>query len=346
VKQSELDILLHEGEGSMLEYKESLSASLVRELVAFANSHGGKILLGVRDDGAVVGLRDSNDLRARIQDMARNCDPPVKVLVEPMAEVMVLTIRESENKPVQCREGFFWRQGAGTQKLTRDEIRDFFRSEEVPEYPMRALREAITNAVMHRDYFEMGANVFVEIYDDRIEVTNPGGLPKGLSRSELGTRSVRRNQLIADLLHRIGFIEKAGTGIHRMQDEAREHKCPAPQFTANGFFTAIFRPTREGVHEGMKSGRKRKQATEQATEQAAEQVAAVLDAARRPRSREELQDVVGLKHRPHFIKAYLQPLLANGWLEMTIPDKPRSPNQRYRTTEHGLQVLGQWKGNA
>ena len=60
----------------MLEYKEALSSSFTRELVAFANSAGGKILLGVRDDGTVVGVRDSNELRARIQDMARNCDPP------------------------------------------------------------------------------------------------------------------------------------------------------------------------------------------------------------------------------------------------------------------------------
>ena len=55
MKQSDLDILLREGEGSMLEYKESLSSSFARDLVAFANSSGGKILLGVRDDGKVVG---------------------------------------------------------------------------------------------------------------------------------------------------------------------------------------------------------------------------------------------------------------------------------------------------
>lgn len=119
------------------------------------------------------------------------------------------------------------------------------RREDVPGYPMRALREAITNAVMHRDYFEVGANVFVEIYDDRVEINNPGGLPKGLSREELGTRSVRRNPLIADLLHRNALIEKAGTAIRRMIEDARKHKCPEPKFTMNGFFTAIFLPNVE-----------------------------------------------------------------------------------------------------
>jgi len=76
MKQTDLDILLREGEGTMLEYKESLSSSFARDLVAFANSSGGKILLGVRDDGTVVGIRDSNKLRGQIQDIARNCDPP------------------------------------------------------------------------------------------------------------------------------------------------------------------------------------------------------------------------------------------------------------------------------
>ena len=96
----------------MLEYKEGFPSSFARDLAAFANSSGGKILLGVRDNGTVVGIRDSNKLRAQIQDMARNCDPPVKVLVEVVGKVMVITVRESESKPVQCREGFFWRQGA------------------------------------------------------------------------------------------------------------------------------------------------------------------------------------------------------------------------------------------
>jgi len=88
---------------------------------------------------------------------------------------------------------------------------------------------------MHSDWFIEGANVFVEIYADRIEIVSPGGLPAGLSPEELGTRSVRRNPLVADLLHRIGFIEKAGTGIGRMRQEARDHGSPTPEFRADGF---------------------------------------------------------------------------------------------------------------
>ena len=80
MKPADLAILIQEGEGTTLEFKEGLSSSLTREMVALANTIGGRILLGVRDDGSVAGLKDSNTLRARVQDMARNCDPPVKGL--------------------------------------------------------------------------------------------------------------------------------------------------------------------------------------------------------------------------------------------------------------------------
>jgi ATP-dependent DNA helicase RecG len=129
MKAADLKILVQEGEGTTLEFKEGFSGSLAREIVAMANTIGGRILLGVRDNGTVAGVKDSNNLRARIQDIARNCDPPVKVLVESVGEVLVVQVRESNAKPVQCSEGFFWRQGAVTQKLSREEIRDFFRAE-------------------------------------------------------------------------------------------------------------------------------------------------------------------------------------------------------------------------
>ena len=77
----------------------------------------------------------------------------------------------------------------------------------------------------------------------------------------------------------------------------------------------------------------------QVTPQVAPQVVAILTAARHPRSRSQLQESAGLKDREHFRMAYLEPLLAARWLEMTIPDKPTSSKQRYRVTEAGRQAL-------
>jgi len=227
--------------------------------------------------------------------------------------------------------------------------------EDIPEYPMKALREAITNAVMHRDWFVEGANVFVEIYTDRIEVVSPGGLPKGMTLADLGTKSVRRNALIADLLHRIGFIEKAGTGVKRIRDEAREGGYPEPIWEANGFVTTVFRPNPQvrAAAEAQTAGAtgqvtahvpdKRPATTRQVPRKypaSTQQVRAVLAAASRGEAaREKLQSAAGLKDREHFRKEYLMPLLASGLLEMTIPDKPRSSKQRYRLTQAGRAYL-------
>ena len=474
---ADLSILLQEGEGTTLEFKESMSPSFAREMVGMANTVGGRILLGVRDDGTVVGVRDSNTLRARIQDIARNCDPPVQVRVNPFGDVIAVHVMESDSKPVQCSEGFFSRQGAVTQKLTRAEIRDRFRSEgairfdlapcprfvypddfdrnkfhtwlrrsgiaseariedvlvnidaaervnggllfrnggvlffaknvrrffpqayitcllargvdkvhildrkdfdggivadiedavrfverntrtayrieglqreDVPEYPAKAVREAITNAVMHRDWFVEGANVFVEIYANRIEVVSPGGLPGSLSVADLGSRSVRRNSLIADLLHRIAFIEKAGTGILRMRNESRDLRCRDPEFEADGFFTARFWPAPE-VREatgaptntpatGQVTDHVTDHVTGQVTDHVTDQVG-LLKVVAGEMSREQLQEAVGLKNRGHFRRAYLLPALRAGLIEMTVPDKPRSRSQRYRLTPAGRKLL-------
>ena len=77
----------------------------------------------------------------------------------------------------------------------------------------------------------------------------------------------------------------------------------------------------------------------QVTAQVTAQVARLLKAATTPRTREELQDAAGIGHREHFRTGYLIPLLSAGWLERTIPDKPRSRLQRYRTTAAGAKAL-------
>ena len=98
------------------------------------------------------------------------------------------------------------------------------RREEIHDYPESALREAIINAVCHRDYFIEEVPVSVEVFEDRVQIRNPGGLPKGYDRKRFGTESIPRNLLIASMLHRVDYIEKAGTGISRIKEAIKNHK--------------------------------------------------------------------------------------------------------------------------
>ncbi|MBI5389811.1 putative DNA binding domain-containing protein [Candidatus Woesearchaeota archaeon] len=122
------------------------------------------------------------------------------------------------------------------------EIKGLIRKE-IPEYPLEALREAILNALMHRDYTERGANVQIDIFDDRISITNIGGLIKPLTKERLGEIAVRRNPLIADLFYRINLVEKMGTGIKRMQEECIKQGNITLEIKTNGYFIATFRRT-------------------------------------------------------------------------------------------------------
>ncbi len=119
------------------------------------------------------------------------------------------------------------------------------RREEIPDYPETALREAIVNAVCHRDYFEKRCHVVVEVFANRVEIYNPGGLPNGLDPKKFGTKSVPRNLLIASMLHRANYIEQAGTGINRIKEALAKHKKQLDleiQYSDDSlFYSVIFR---------------------------------------------------------------------------------------------------------
>ena len=111
---SRLAILLAEGEGQRLEFKQALSR-LDREIVAFANSAGGTVLLGVDDAGEVVGVDTSNRIRSEIQAIARNCDPSVQIeAANPAPGVLEVVVAEGAQKPYRCKDGFYLRAGAKT----------------------------------------------------------------------------------------------------------------------------------------------------------------------------------------------------------------------------------------
>jgi ATP-dependent DNA helicase RecG len=105
------------------------------------------------------------------------------------------------------------------------------RAREIDEYPIAAVREAITNACCHRDYLER-APIQLKIYDDRLVIGNPGGLLPGLSVAQLEGKHKARNPLLADWLHGLGYVERFGIGILRMREAMEETGLPAPIFSS------------------------------------------------------------------------------------------------------------------
>ena len=115
------------------------------------------------------------------------------------------------------------------------------RREEIYEIPIQAIREAIVNAAAHRDYFATGAHTTVDIFNDRVEIGNPGGLTKGLSKDTFGKKAVRRNPIITNLLQRCELVENMGTGINKMNQLCLQNNVPKPEYVFNEFFTIIFK---------------------------------------------------------------------------------------------------------
>ena len=196
------------------------------------------------------------------------------------------------------------------------------RHQEILEIPELALREAVVNAVCHRDYFEKGANVMVEIYDDRLEITNPGGLPKTLKPKDFGKKSVCRNSIIASLLLRADYIEKMGTGINRIKKALKEANCPEPQFEYDTFFTLGFPRSISLVlpekSVGENVGKTTQQTREKTSEKTSEKIIKLLKT-RENYTISELSKKVGVTTRS--IERNLSNLQTSGKIKRIGPDK-------------------------
>ena len=112
--------------------------------------------------------------------------------------------------------------------------------EEIWEIPEIALKEAIINALSHRDYYDKGGRIIIELFDDRVEITNPGGLVSAISAEEFGSKSHSRNPLLFGLFERIDMVEQVGSGINRIKDEMKKAGLPKPVFKTEGLFTIVF----------------------------------------------------------------------------------------------------------
>ena len=202
------------------------------------------------------------------------------------------------------------------------------------EIPRAVVAEAIVNAIVHRNYQSKGS-VQLMLFSNRVEISNPGGLPPELTLDKLRTdhASYPKNPHLAEAMYQAGYIERFGTGTGEIFRLCKEAGLLEPVFDlGEGFKVTIWRPnmvTLKGTDQVTD------QVTDQATDQVNELIKRLVLIADKVYSRQELMNILQLKHNPNFRDNYLNPTMEEGYIEMTIPDTPNSTNQKYRLTEKG-----------
>jgi len=208
------------------------------------------------------------------------------------------------------------------------------------EYPVKAIREVIRNAIVHRDYSLTGKDVKVAVYDDMIEITSPGLLPPSIDYSAMESRqSDARNRIIAPIFKRLGIIDQWGNGLKLIADELKDYPQIGfrwkevglsfqVQFVKLDYSETIDNENLNWEQVGTKSGLSR------------EQVVFFLNKCLEAHDSNSLADLLGLSNKTKFRDRYIKPLLAMDLLAMTKPDKPTSSHQKYYTTEKGKALLG------
>ena len=209
-----------------------------------------------------------------------------------------------------------------------------------PDYAHRAVTEALVNALIHRDYIVMGKEIHIDMYDDRVEIQSPGGMfdGKAIQDRDIDTiSSARRNPVIADLFHRMRYMERRGSGLRKILDSTAqlpgysdEHK---PQFLSTDTdFIVVLKNINYSNRLPFEANKTSEQVSAQVGEQDGEQddrQKLILEFCSIERTRQELQEYLGVASRRFFANSILKPLLESGKLKMTIPDKPTSRNQKY-----------------
>ncbi|WP_163407911.1 ATP-binding protein [Flavobacterium ajazii] len=112
---------------------------------------------------------------------------------------------------------------------------------ELWEIPETVFKEAVINSLAHRDYYDKGGRITIELFNDRVEITNPGGLVSSIAKNEFGKKSSSRNPLIFGLFERMRLVEQIGSGISRMRDLMKDEGLTPPEFNTDGMFTVTFR---------------------------------------------------------------------------------------------------------
>lgn len=229
--------------------------SWLKSVSAFANGIGGTLFFGIDDDRNVVGLSDAQtDAETISRLMKERITPYPSFVLAPARENGKLTNAGAllaDDSPIRHSRLFCTRwngldksggivdaldsaEYSGSLIILLNEGVGFVKRNmktrwkktadsriEMPDYCERSVFEALVNALIHRDYLILGSEVHIDIYDDRLTIYSPGGMPDGTRVQERDLSSIsstRRNPVLADLFSRLGYMERQGSGFKKITE--------------------------------------------------------------------------------------------------------------------------------
>ena len=189
--------------------------------------------------------------------------------------------------------------------------------EDRTDYPVTAIREAVLNALVHRDYsiHTEGMPIQLIMFQDRLEIRNPGGIYGRMRVDQLGkVQPDTRNPVLASALEVMHITENRYSGIPTIRMEMDRYQLEQPEFVdeRGSFIVRLYHKTKEkteAIH------------TEEAMD--------LILFCRTPRTRKEICEYLGLTSVTYAIQKHVLPLIEAGQLKMSLPDKPKSPRQLY-----------------
>lgn len=190
--------------------------------------------------------------------------------------------------------------------------------EDRTDYPIMAVREAVINALVHRDYsiHTEGMPIQIIMYDDRLEIHNPGGIYGRIRIDQLGkVQPDTRNPVLASELEVLGITENRYSGIPTIRREMKKYNLREPEFSdeRGSFIVKFYKMAANDEIETMED----------------DEIQNLLLFCKTPRTRKEIAEYLGLSSITYAIQKYVMPLVEAGKIKMSIPEKPKSPKQLY-----------------
>lgn len=188
----------------------------------------------------------------------------------------------------------------------------------------------------------------LDIYDNRLVITSPGGMYNGQKVQDLDIEEVssdRRNPILADVMAQLDYMEKRGSGLKRICNETRslesykEDRKPKFKSSSSHFITTIYSMEYEPAVTKHSSSRDQVSTSNSTSNSTSEKILRLVRVVKEEMSVKEIMAELDMSSRPMFLENYLTPAIKASLVKMTQPDSPNSPTQRYVLTEEGRKLL-------